>query len=149
MTNLFSTRQLIRFHEPIQLDRILYARFNIVLTGIFTFISAGTLATLLLMSSDAGLIFYLMFVGLLGIREYIKRKYTKYIFTTSDDSPMIDILSLLKLRDRFGVSILEQALLWGLTAATQNYLAIIAMILVTALRLATQYLRLVKAEGPK
>lgn len=149
MTNLFSTRQLIRFHEPIQLDRILYARFNMVLTGLFTFISAGTLATLLLMSSDAGLIFYFMFVALLGIREYIKRKYTKYILTTSDECPSIDILSLLKLRDRFGVSILEQALLWGLTAATQNYLAIIAMILVTALRLATQYLRLVKDQEPK
>ncbi len=149
MTNLFSTRQLVRFHEPIQVDRILYARFNIVLTGIFTFISAGTLATLLLMSNESGLIFYLLFLGLLGIREYIKRKYTKYILTTSDESPSIDILSLLKLRDRFGVSILEQALMWGLTAATQNYLAIIAMILVTALRLASQYLKLVKSEGPK
>ena len=149
MTNLFSTRQLIRFHEPIQVDRILYARFNMVLTVMFVFISAGTLATVLLMSNESGLIFYLLFLGLLGIREYIKRKYTKYILTTSDESPLIDILSLLKLRDRFGVSILEQALMWGLTVGTRNYLAIIAMILVTALRLASQYLILVKAEGPK
>jgi hypothetical protein len=149
MTNLFSTRQLIRFHEPIQVDRILYARFNLVLTGIFTLVSAGTLTILLLIPDGSGWIYYLLFLGLLGIREYIKRRYTKYILGSSDDSPSIDILSLLKLRDRFGVSILEQAIMWAVTAGTRNYLAIIAMILVTGLRLATQYLKLVKAEGPK
>ncbi len=146
MTNLFSTRQLIRFREPIQVDRILYARFNMVLTGFFTLISAGLLVTLLAIPDGSGWIYYLLFVGLLGIREYIKRKYTKYILTSSDESPLVDILSLLKLRDRFGVSVIEQTILWGTTVVTRNYLSILLMILVTVARLAFQNYRLTKQQ---
>jgi hypothetical protein len=148
MTNLFSTRQLLRFHEPIQVDKILYARFTMVLSGIFTFISAGFLITLLAIPDGSGWIYYLLFLGLLGIREYIKRRYSKYILGSSDDSPFIDILSLLKLRDRFGVSLIEQALMWGLTAIFISYLPILFVLLLTALRLVFQYRRLVTSQGP-
>ena len=144
MTNLFSTRQLIRFREPIQVDRILYARFNMVLTGFFTLVSAGVLAVLLMIPDGSGWFFYLLCVGLLGVREYLKRRYTKYIFTSSDDSPFVEILSLLKLRDRFGISLIEQAIMWITTTITRSYFPILIMILITSARLVYQNYRLSK-----
>ncbi|MGB7595251.1 MAG: hypothetical protein WBL80_06775, partial [Erysipelotrichaceae bacterium] len=83
---------------------------------------------------------------LLGIREYIKRRYTKYILGNSDDTPFIDILKLLRLRDRFGVSLIEQGVMWTATAYLRSFLPILAMILVTMLRLAYQYNRLIKTD---
>lgn len=142
MTNLFSTRQLIRFKEPIQVDRILYARFNMVLTALFTLVSAGLLAILLAIPDGSGWVYYLLFIGLLGVREYIKRKYTKYILSSSDESPAVDILSLLKLRDKFGVSLIEQGLMWASTAVLQSYWPIAIMILVSALRMTYHYQKL-------
>lgn len=146
MTNLFSTRQLIRFHEPLQVDRILYARLTMVLSAFFTLISAGVLAILLAIPDGSGWPYYLLFGGLLVVREYIKRRYSKYILVNSDDTPFIDILSLLKLRDRFGVSLIEQALMWISTAILRSYLPIAAMILVTVMRLAYQYNRFVQSN---
>jgi hypothetical protein len=146
MTNLFSTRQLIRIHEPLQVDRILYARLNIVLTMFFALISAFVLTILLAIPDGSGWPYYIGAFVLLGIREYIKRRYTKYILGNSDDMPFIDILKLLRLRDRFGVSLIEQALMWASTAYLRSYLPILAMILVTVMRLAYQYNRLAKTD---
>lgn len=146
MTNLFSTRQLIRIHEPLQVDRILYARLNIVLTMFFTLISAGVLMVLLAIPDGSGWPYYIGAVGLLGIREYIKHRYTKYILGNSDETPFIDILKLLRLRDRFGVSLIEQAVMWASTAYLRSFLPILAIILVTMMRLAFQYNRLAKTD---
>jgi len=146
MTNLFSTRQLIRIHEPLQVDRILYARLNMVLTMFFTLISAGILTVMLVIPDGSGWPYYIGAVVLLGIREYIKRRYSKYILANSDDRPFIEILKLLRLRDRFGVSLIEQAVLWGSTAYLRSFFPIVAMILVTMMRLAYQYNRLIKTD---
>jgi hypothetical protein len=147
MTNLFSTRQLVRIHEPIQVDRILYARLNIVLTMFFTLITASVLIILVVIPDGSGWPYYFGALALLGMREYIKRRYTKYILTSSDDTPFIAILSLLRLRDRFGVSLIEQILMWAATAYFRSLLPILAMILVTVIRLAIHYNRLEKTEA--
>jgi hypothetical protein len=153
MTNLFSTRQLIRFREPIQVDRILYARFAMVLTGIFTFISAGLLISLLAIPDGSGWIYYILFSGLLIVREFLKRRYSKYILSSSDESPFVEIMDLLKLRDKFSISLVEQTSMWVGTMLFASYNANVAlipvllMLAITGLRILYQYRKLVKANA--
>ena len=148
MTNLFSTRQLTRQYDSIKVDLLIYVKSSIVLTMFFSLISAGALATLLVITDNSGWSFYVLFLVMLGAREYVKRKYTKHILAVSEDSPLIEILDLMKLRDRFGVSLIENALMWVSAGTARSYLPILIMSLFTILRMAFQYSRFKKANTP-
>jgi len=142
MTNLFSTRQLIRHREPIALDRILYARINMILTVMFSVASAGLLVVLIALPDESGLVFDIIFIGILLLREYLKRKYTKYIQNTSEGSEKVEVLAILKQRDRFGISLVEQVLMWGFATTLRSYWPIFIVLWITVIRLALQYRRL-------
>ena len=142
MTNLFSTRQLIRHREPIAIDRVLYARINMILTVMFSVASAGLLVVLIALPDESGLVFDIIFIGILLLREYLKRKYTKYILNTSEGSEKVEVLSILKQRDRFGISLVEQVLMWGFATTLRSYWPIFIVLWITVIRLALQYRKL-------
>lgn len=142
MKNLFSTQQLMRHKESIPLDKLAFARFTIVLSGIFSFSSAGILIVTTTLSDWTGMILVAVLVGLLILREFLKRRYTKHLLENGIDHPALTPLDILKLRDRFGVSFVEQVAMWVFTYTFLNFWPIVFVTWISVFRLVYRYRKL-------